>query len=60
MYVLNLKTETLHIENMCHCFMCDIKRFRTEQEATEYAGKFMKMCKLCERKKEKTLKEKKK
>ena len=59
LYILNLKTGTLHIENMCHHMKpYDYKKFKTEQQANEYAGKHLRMCKLCERNKEKALKEK--
>ncbi len=60
MYILNLKGGTLHIEGMCrHANPCSFKKIESEQAATEFAGKHLKMCKLCERSKEKALKEKK-
>lgn len=53
MYILNKKTGTLHIENMCHYLKpYNFKLFNTEQEAKEYAGKHIKMCKVCEKNKE--------
>lgn len=53
MYILNLKTGTLHINGMCQdCNPYNGRVFHSEQEAKEYAGKHLKMCKRCEKKKE--------
>lgn len=57
MYILNEKTGTLHLKNAC-CHAHDgmhRSHFRTEQEAKEHGGKYIKMCKICEKEKEKML-----
>lgn len=58
-YVLNESTGTLHIKGYCTHSTRKFDKgvtFKTEQEAYEYAGKHIKLCKLCERKKEAILK----
>lgn len=59
-YVLNESTGTLHILGYCthstHKFDNAVT-FETEQEAFEYAGKHIKLCKICERKKELIIKQ---
>ncbi len=59
-YILNESTGTLHINGGCwqteHKFV-KTKVFKTYNEAIEYCGTSVKMCKSCERKKEEVLKE---
>lgn len=57
-YILNKNTGTLHIENYCAHAQKSLYKaaaFETEQEAFQHAGKHVKLCKLCERKKEEFL-----
>lgn len=58
MYFFNEVTEKLHIEGYCRHSKIKphkMKEFRTEQEAYEYAGIHIHMCKLCQKKKEEKL-----
>lgn len=59
-YVLNTATGTLHIQDYCvqtKRYLSHTATFDTEQEAFEYAGKHIKLCKICERKKEQIIKQ---
>lgn len=59
-YILNANTGALHIADFCYqtkVSMAKPKIFETEEEAYAYGGKFIHMCKLCEREKEKRLRE---
>ena len=54
-YFYNTKTRTLHIENFCHITRAkpfNIEYFSTEQEALAFAGRTLRMCAICQRKRE--------
>ncbi len=58
-YFLNTSTGTLHITGYCHqtkCLPYHIEWFDTEEEAHLFAGRSIKPCKVCDKKKEKLLK----
>lgn len=62
MYLYNPKRHTLHIRNYCyyatgHC--PDYIVFDSEDEAMAYDGRSVGMCKLCQKKREEIMKEKK-
>lgn len=61
MYLFNNSTEILHLEGCQHLkpMPYDYKTFETEAEANEYAGgagKRIKMCKTCQKRRDKMLK----
>lgn len=59
-YILNEKTGRLHIEGYCkdaNDKLYNCKVFDTENAAIEYAKRHVAMCKICEKKKDKLLKE---
>jgi len=54
-YALNTGSSTLHIIGLCSHTKYPNPQwvyFETEEEAYHFAGKYIKPCKLCERKKE--------
>ena len=59
MYIYNLKTHTLHIEEFCFQTFAgmqlgeDHKRFSTEDEALAFDGRAVGMCKNCLQEREK-------
>lgn len=55
-YILNTKTGTLHIENMCpRCKPCEKKVFNSEDEARAYGRLNIKNCKDCFKNRDKKL-----
>lgn len=59
-YILNANTGALHIADFCYQTTVSMAKpiiFDTEQEAYQYRGKHVHMCKICEKKKEKMLHE---
>ena len=57
-YVLNKDRATLHRVGYCHLTMYikpEWKSLQTEEEAYNYAGRNIKPCKICEKKKEEIL-----
>ena len=60
MYIFNVDTGTLHIEGYCTYISTkgsNVKLFETEREARDYAGENIHMCKVCQKIREKKLKE---
>lgn len=63
-YVYNTKSHTLHIEGFCchtspnRVYGADYKLFKKEDEAIAFDGRAVGMCKLCQRRRDKMLKEK--
>ena len=59
-YCLNVKTGTLHIKGFC-CHTCPTPKeyliFKTEEDAKNHMGLYIKNCKLCQNKKELRLQE---
>jgi len=57
-YMLNINTGTLHIIDACYLSKVgtpsNVKFFDTEDEAVNYSGRYMKNCKLCFRKRDRT------
>ena len=61
-YIYNKTTGTLHIEGYCHHGKIINKDpryaiFKTEDEALAYDGRAVRMCKICQKQREKNLKE---
>lgn len=61
-YLYNTKRNKLHIKGYCQhtkgqC--ADYISFNTENEAVAYDGRAVSMCKLCQKKREQIMKEKK-
>lgn len=56
-YIYNLKTHTLHIEGYCHYakkgLPVSMKVFNSENEALAYDGRSVRLCKLCQKQREK-------
>lgn len=60
MYFYNLNTGALHIEGYCRESKIrpyHFKRFETEKEAYDFAGQKIFMCKFCQKKRDKNMKE---
>ena len=62
MFLYNPKRHTLHIKGYCQhtkgsC--AEYSVFETEDEALAYDGRAVSMCKLCQKKREKIMEEKK-
>lgn len=60
MYFYNEDTGTLHIEGYCaqsRFRPCHIKSFDTEKEAYDFAGQKIFLCKNCQKKRDKEMKE---
>ena len=61
-YLYNRKTDTLHIRGYCQHtrgLCANYIVFATEDEALAYDGRAIGMCKLCQKKREQIIKEKK-
>lgn len=61
MYIYNVNTGTLHIEGYCQYAKAPFsssKSFDTEKAARDFAGEKIQMCKVCQEKREKIMKEK--
>lgn len=55
-YVYNVTGKTLHIKGFCHnSSAVGNETFETEDEAIKAKGKHIKMCEICESKKEEIL-----
>lgn len=61
-YLYNAKRNKLHIKGYCQFtkgLCADYISFNTENEAVAYDGRSVSMCKLCQKKREQIMKEKK-
>ena len=61
-YLYNTKTHTLHIKGYCthtNGLCTDFLSFDSENEALAYDGRAVGLCKLCQKKREQIIKEKK-
>lgn len=60
MFLYNTKTDTLHIEGYCRHAnpRMGYMRFFSEDEALAYDGRAVKLCKICQKAREKEMREK--
>lgn len=60
-YIYNIRTNKLHIEGYCvHSKNSnETKKFNSEDEALAFDGRAVSMCKICQRKKDNEMRERK-